>query len=117
MDFSEGARCPNSRPLYCSNIDRPALDPMVLFNMLFLRYLFGIRSERQPLREIQVNVAYRCQQGQQLIYHTINRLGRREYNPTHCKDRPLLSQCTRSANHAKVLTRPIWQDSKDRTES
>jgi transposase len=28
--------------------------------MLFIGYLFGIRSERQLVREIQVNVAYRC---------------------------------------------------------
>src|SRR5690606_35294357 len=48
-----------------------------------------------------------------------NRLGYREYksNPAHCKDCPLLSQCTRSANHVKVLTRHVWQDSKDRTDS
>lgn len=32
---------------------------MVLFKMLFLGYLFGIHSERQLGREIQVNVAYR----------------------------------------------------------
>jgi|TARA_Y100001001_G_scaffold134718_1_gene135432 hypothetical protein len=60
MDFSEAARCSNSRPLYYSNNDRPALDPMVLFKMLFLGFPFGIRSERQPVREIQINVAYRC---------------------------------------------------------
>ncbi len=47
------------RHLYCSNNGRPALDPVVLFKMLFLGYLFGIRSERQLAREIQVNVAYR----------------------------------------------------------
>ena len=47
------------RHLYCSNNGRPALDPVVLFKMLFLGYLFGIRSERQLVREIQVNVAYR----------------------------------------------------------
>lgn len=38
---------------------RPALDPVVLFKMLFIGYLFGVRSERQLMREIQVNVAYR----------------------------------------------------------
>ncbi|OOV60358.1 hypothetical protein B1A68_02190 [Clostridium botulinum D/C] len=27
--------------------------------MLFIGYLFGIRSERQLVKEIQVNVAYR----------------------------------------------------------
>ncbi len=45
--------------LYCTNNGRPALDPVKLFKILFIGYLFGIRSERQLMREIQVNVAYR----------------------------------------------------------
>lgn len=45
--------------LYCADNGRPALDPVVLFKMLFIGYLFGVRSERQLMREIQVNVAYR----------------------------------------------------------
>ena len=45
--------------LYCKDNGRPALDPELLFKMLFIGYLFGIRSERQLMREIQVNVAYR----------------------------------------------------------
>lgn len=45
--------------LYCKDNGRPAVDPVVLFKMLFLGYLFGIRSERQLVRDIQVNVAYR----------------------------------------------------------
>jgi transposase len=45
--------------LYCENNGRPAVDPVVLFKMLFVGYLFGVRSERQRVREIQVNVAYR----------------------------------------------------------
>ena len=45
--------------LYSPDNGRPALDPVVLFKMLFIGYLFGIRSERQLEREIQVNVAYR----------------------------------------------------------
>ena len=47
------------RDLYCPDNGRPALDPVVLFKMLFIGYLFGIRSERQLVREIEVNVAYR----------------------------------------------------------
>jgi transposase len=46
-------------PLYCADNGRPAVDPEVLFKMLFLGYLFGVRSERQLVREVQVNVAYR----------------------------------------------------------
>ncbi len=45
--------------LYCTDNGRPALDPVLLFKLLLLGYLFGIRSERQLIREVQVNVAYR----------------------------------------------------------
>lgn len=45
--------------LYCPNNGRPAIDPVILFKMLFIGYLYGIRSERQLVRDIQVNVAYR----------------------------------------------------------
>ncbi len=45
--------------LYCADNGRPAIDPEVLFKMLFIGYLFGVRSERQLVREIEVNLAYR----------------------------------------------------------
>ena len=45
--------------LYCPDNGRPALDPALMFKALFVGYLFGIRSERQLVREIEVNVAYR----------------------------------------------------------
>ncbi|WP_076519724.1 IS1182 family transposase, partial [Thalassospira xiamenensis] len=45
--------------LYCANNGRPALDPVMMFKALFIGYLFGVRSERQLVREIEVNVAYR----------------------------------------------------------
>ncbi len=47
------------KDLYCHDNGRPAVDPEVLFKMLFIGYLFGIRSEQQLIREIEVNVAYR----------------------------------------------------------
>ena len=45
--------------LYCDNNGRPALEPVVLFKLLLLGYLYGVRSERQLMREVEVNVAYR----------------------------------------------------------
>lgn len=45
--------------LYCADNGRPPVDPVVLFKMLFIGYLFGIRSERQLMREMTVNLAYR----------------------------------------------------------
>lgn len=46
------------RHLYCDNNGRPAVDPVLLFKMLFIGYLFGERIERQLVREVQVNMAY-----------------------------------------------------------
>jgi transposase len=48
-----------TRELYCLDNGRPAIDPVVFFKMLFIGYLFGIRSERQLIRDIEVNIAYR----------------------------------------------------------
>lgn len=45
--------------LYCHTNGRPGIDPVVLFKILFIGYLFGIRSERQLIREIEMNMAYR----------------------------------------------------------
>jgi transposase len=46
-------------PLYCADNGRPPLAPTLMFKALFIGYLFGVRSERQLVREIEVNVAYR----------------------------------------------------------
>ena len=46
-------------PLYCADNGRPAVNPAVLFKMLFICHLHGIQPERQLVREIEVNVAYR----------------------------------------------------------
>ena len=45
--------------LYCENNGRPGIDPVILFRILFIGYLYGVRSERQLIREIEVNLAYR----------------------------------------------------------
>lgn len=59
---------------------------------------------------------YRCPEGRLLCYSTTNRDGYREYksNPRQCVDCPLLGQCTQSANHVKVVTRHVWEPSKER---
>lgn len=47
------------KDLYCPDNGRPPVDPVVLFKILFIGYIYGIRSERQLIREIEVNIAYR----------------------------------------------------------
>lgn len=46
-------------PLYCHDNGRPAIAPIVLFKMLFVGYIYGIRSERRLVEEFNVNLAYR----------------------------------------------------------
>ena len=44
---------------YSPNNGRPSLDPVMLIKIPFIQYLYGIRSMRQTIKEIEVNVAYR----------------------------------------------------------
>ena len=46
-------------PLYCHDNGRPSVDPVVLFKMVFISYLFGVRSMRRTAEEIKTNMAYR----------------------------------------------------------
>ena len=44
---------------YSEEQGRPSLDPVILIKLPVLQYMFGIRSMRQTIREIEVNNAYR----------------------------------------------------------
>jgi transposase len=65
------------RPYYSDDNGRPS-DPLILFKMMFIGYFYGIRSERQLQREIEVNVAYRWFLGLKLkdqFYTTLQLVG------------------------------------------
>ena len=47
------------RPYYCEDNGRPAVEPVIMFKMLFIGYLYGIRSETRLVEEVKVNMAYR----------------------------------------------------------
>ena len=44
---------------YSPDFGRPSMDPVTLIKIPFIQYLYGIRSMRQTIKEIEVNVAYR----------------------------------------------------------
>lgn len=44
---------------YCADNGRPSIDPVVLIKIPLIQYLYGIKSMRQTIKEIEVNVAYR----------------------------------------------------------
>lgn len=75
------------RDLYSPNNGRPSIDPVVLFKMLLVGYLYGIKSERQLEIEIRHNVAYRWFLGYTLTektpdHSTISQNRRRRFKET-----------------------------------
>ena len=44
---------------YCPDNGRPSIDPVVLIKISVIQYMFGIKSMRQTIKEIEVNIAYR----------------------------------------------------------
>lgn len=55
------------KDLYSEDNGRPSIDPVVLFKIVFIQHLFGIRSMRQTIKEIEVNIAYRWFLGYDLL--------------------------------------------------
>jgi len=47
------------KDLYSENNGRPSIDPVVLIKLLMLQVIFGIKSMRQTIKEVEVNIAYR----------------------------------------------------------
>lgn len=47
------------KDLYSPNTGRPAIEPELLFRMLFLGYLYGIKSETRLAQEVNENIAFK----------------------------------------------------------
>ena len=47
------------RDKYSSDTGRPSIDPVTLIKIPLIQYLYGIKSMRQTIKDIEVNMAYR----------------------------------------------------------
>ena len=47
------------KDLYCDNNGRPSIDPIILFKLVFIQALDGIKSMRQTCKKIKVDAEYR----------------------------------------------------------
>ena len=61
---------------------------------------------------------YICPNGQLLSYRTTNREGYRQYHsdPDKCRECPVRHKCTQSSNATKVVTRHVWESSRERMD-
>lgn len=75
---------PLCRPYY-SHTGRPSIDPVVLFKMLLVGYLYGITSERRLARELSLNLAYRWFMGydfdEEIPDHSVLSKARARFGP------------------------------------
>ena len=102
--------------LYCANNGRPAIDPVVLFKMLFIGYLFGVRSERRLVREIEVNVAYRWFLGLRLTdkvpdASTLSQNRRRRFAGTGIEQEIFDTIVEQAIEHKLIGGRVLYTDS------
>jgi transposase len=114
IDFSFIAE--RTRPLYCEDNGRPCVDPVMLFKMLFIGYLYGIRSERRLVEEVRVNVAYRWFVGLSLtdkVPHatTFSQNRRRRFNGTTIFQEIFDEIVLQAINHGLIEGKELFTDS------
>lgn len=78
----------------------------------------GMMRKKAFVYEREVD-AYRCPNGQHLSYSTTDRNGYRHYksDPAICRNCPLLASCTSNAKAHRTITRHVWADHRERTDS
>jgi transposase len=102
--------------LYCPDNGRPPLDPTLMFKALFIGYLYGVRSERQLVREIEVNVAYRWFLRLRLTdpvfdASTLSQNRRRRFNDTAVAQDIFDAIVEQAISHGLVDGRVLYTDS------
>ena len=105
-----------TKEYYCLDNGRPGVDPVLLFKMLFIGYLFGCRSERQLVKDIEVNVAYRWFLGLGLTdnipdHSTISQNRRRRFKGTDVFQKIFDEIVFQAISHKMVSGKILYTDS------
>jgi transposase len=101
---------------YCLDNGRPSIDPVVLFKMMFLGYLYGIRSERRLIEEIKYNIAYRWFLGygitDEIPHHsTISQNRRRRFTGTDIFEKIFYNIVKQAIDNNLVIGKILYTDS------
>jgi transposase len=105
-----------TKDMYCPDNGRPSIDPVMLFKMLFIGYLFAVRSERRLVKEIEVNIAYRWFLGLSLTdkvpdHSTISQNRRRRFNGTDIFQQIFDEIVLQAIKHGLVQGKILYSDS------
>lgn len=91
------------RDTYSDSMGRPSIDPVTLIKIPLIQYLYGIKSMRQTIKEIEVNMAYRWFLGLELYdpvphFSTFGKNYTRQFKDTDLFDQifqHILEECYR----------------------
>ena len=105
------------------------MDPVMLIKIPFIQYLYGIKSMRQTMKEIEVNVAYRWFLGLDMLdpvphFSTFGKNYTRRFKDTDLFEQifsKILEDCMKyklvnteqifvDATHVKLITRHVWEE-------
>jgi transposase len=71
---------------FYSHTGQPSVEPVVLFRMALIGYLYGVTSERRLMQEIDLNLAYRWfvdyDLDEEIPNHSVLSKARRRFGPT-----------------------------------
>jgi transposase len=125
------SRLDRQRKRFGFKVEAVALDSGYLTNPICKglsdRNIFGVIAHRRyhPTKGLIPKIKftydhdrdlYICPNKQELVYKTTTREGYREYKSISkkCENCPFLTQCTRSKNKVKVVTRHVWEEHKEK---
>lgn len=100
---------------YCLDNGRPSIDPVTLIKIPIIQYLFGIKSMRQTIKEIEVNVAYRWFLGLDLTdkvphFSTFSKNYTRRFKDTDIFEKIFARILEECISHKLVNTKEIFVD-------
>jgi transposase len=101
---------------YSSDTGRPSIDPVTLIKIPLIQYMFGIRSMRQTIKEIEVNIAYRWFLGLDFYdnvphFSTFGKNYKRRFEGTDLFEQIFQNILMQCMNHDLVDTDTLFVDS------
>ena len=104
------------KDLYCDNNGRPSIDPVVLFKLVFIQAIDGIKSMRKTCEKIKVDAEYRWFLGIPFGYETphfstFSKNYERRFKGTNVFEKIFINIVTQAIEHKLVDGKILYTDS------
>ena len=106
---------------YSADTGRPSLDPVMLIKIPLIQYMYGIKSMRQTIKEIEVNVAFRWFLGLDFYddvphFSTFGKNYKRRFEGTDLFEQIFVQILMQCMSHSLVSTDEVFIDATQRRQ-